>query len=343
MAYVIAFGIALIVTYVIPPAVKRLACRVGAMDNPNARKVHHGAVPRLGGLGIYIGFLASVLYSLPLSTEVVGLLMGSAVIIAVGVWDDICQIPAKVKLLGQILAAVVLVACGVRVDWVLNPFGDYIYLSAFISVPLTILWVVGFTNMVNLIDGLDGLAAGVSSIAAVSVALIAYQMGQWNSVAITVAMAGAAIGFLQYNFNPAKIFMGDTGSMFLGYTLAAVSIMGVMKTAATVALVVPVIALGLPIMDTALAIVRRKLSGVPIFAPDRGHLHHRLLDSGLSQKQVVLLMYAITAFLGMIALLVVHLNVVFGAVVVGVVTAAGLWWARYLGMIAGSECASEKH
>lgn len=343
MAYVIAFGIALIVTYVITPAVKRLACRVGAMDNPNARKVHHGAVPRLGGLGIYIGFLASVLYSLPLSTEVIGLLMGSAVIIAVGVWDDICQIPAKVKLLGQIFAAVVLVACGVRVDWVLNPFGDYIYLSAFISVPLTILWVVGFTNMVNLIDGLDGLAAGVSSIAAVSVALIAYQMGQWNSVAITVAMAGAAIGFLQYNFNPAKIFMGDTGSMFLGYTLAAVSIMGVMKTAATVALVVPVIALGLPIMDTALAIVRRKLSGVPIFAPDRGHLHHRLLDSGLSQKQVVLLMYAITAFLGMIALLVVHLNVVFGAVVVGVVTAAGLWWARYLGMIAGSECASEKH
>ena len=343
MAYVIAFGIALIVTYVITPAVKRLACRVGAMDNPNARKVHHGAVPRLGGLGIYIGFLASVLYSLPLSTEVVGLLMGSAVIIAVGVWDDICQIPAKVKLLGQVLAAVVLVACGVRVDWVLNPFGDYIYLSAFISVPLTILWVVGFTNMVNLIDGLDGLAAGVSSIAAVSVALIAYQMGQWNSVAITVAMAGAAIGFLQYNFNPAKIFMGDTGSMFLGYTLAAVSIMGVMKTAATVALVVPVIALGLPIMDTALAIVRRKLSGVPIFAPDRGHLHHRLLDSGLSQKQVVLLMYAITAFLGMIALLVVHLNVVFGAVVVGVVTAAGLWWARYLGMIAGGKCASEKH
>ena len=132
MAYVIAFGIALIVTYVITPAVKRLACRVGAMDNPNARKVHHGAVPRLGGLGIYIGFLASVLYSLPLSTEVVGLLMGSAVIIAVGVWDDICQIPAKVKLLGQILAAVVLVACGVRVDWVLNPFGDYIpYRSRF--------------------------------------------------------------------------------------------------------------------------------------------------------------------------------------------------------------------
>ena len=172
MAYAIAFGIALIVTYVITPAVKRLACRVGAMDNPNARKVHHGAVPRLGGLGIYIGFLASVLYSLPLSTEVIGLLMGSAVIIAVGIWDDICQIPAKVKLLGQILAAVVLVACGVRVDWILNPLGDYIYLSAFISVPLTILWVVGFTNMVNLIDGLDGLAAGVSSIAAVSVALI---------------------------------------------------------------------------------------------------------------------------------------------------------------------------
>ena len=333
MAYVIAFGIALIVTYVITPAVKCLACRVGAMDNPNARKVHHGAVPRLGGLGIYIGFLASVLYSLPLSTEVIGLLMGSAVIIAVGVWDDICQIPAKVKLLGQIFAAVVLVACGVRVDWVLNPFGDYIYLSAFISVPLTILWVVGFTNMVNLIDGLDGLAAGVSSIAAVSVALIAYQMGQWNSVAITVAMAGAAIGFLQYNFNPAKIFMGDTGSMFLGYTLAAVSIMGVMKTAATVALVVPVIALGLPIMDTAFAIMRRYSNGRPIFQPDKGHLHHRLLAMGMNQKQAVLLMYAITAVLGIAAVLWAEFDGFYAALIIAVIITAVAVGAKKIGIL----------
>ena len=199
-------------TYVITPAVKRLACRVGAMDNPNARKVHHGAVPRLGGLGIYIGFLASVLYSLPLSTEVIGLLMGSAVIIAVGIWDDICQIPAKVKLLGQILAAVVLVACGVRVDWILNPLGDYIYLSAFISVPLTILWVVGFTNMVNLIDGLDGLAAGVSSIAAVSVALIAYQMEQRGDYGRD---GGRGNRFSAVQFQPREDFHGRYGQHVL--------------------------------------------------------------------------------------------------------------------------------
>lgn len=274
------------------------------------------------------------MYSLPLTQDVIGLLVGASVIIAVGVWDDICQIPAKVKLAGQIVAAAILVGFGVQMEWLMNPFGErYIYLSNWISVPLTILWVVGFTNMVNLIDGLDGLAAGVSSIAAVSVALIAYQMGQEASALITVAMAGAALGFLQYNFNPARIFMGDTGSMFLGYVLAAVSIMGVMKTAATVALIVPMIALGLPIMDTALAIVRRYLRGVPIFSPDRGHLHHRLLDKGLSQKQVVLLMYAITAFLGMISLVVVHLNVVLGGLIVAVLVAVGLWWARNLGVV----------
>lgn len=332
MAYFITFLIAVCVTYVLTPFVKKLAIRVGAVDNPNARKVHLQVVPRLGGLGMYVGFLAAVLYSLPLTPDVVGLLLGSAVIVAVGIWDDICQIPAKVKLAGQILAAVVLVLAGVRVDWLMNPLGEYIYLSAVLSVPLTILWVVGFTNMVNLIDGLDGLAAGVSSIAAISVALIAYQMGQWASVAIMLAMAGAAVGFLQYNFNPAKIFMGDTGSMFLGYTVAAVSIMGVMKTAATVALVVPVIALGLPIMDTALAILRRLWAGVPVFAPDRGHLHHRLLDKGLSHKQVVLMMYAITAFLGMLALLVVHLQPVPGICLVAAVVAAGVWWALRLGV-----------
>lgn len=328
------FIIALVVTYVLTPPVKWLAVRVGAMDNPDARKVHSQTVPRLGGLAIYLGFLASSIYGLPWTTEVRGFLAGATVLVIVGIWDDIRQISAKVKLAGQILAAAVLVAFGVHIDWLTNPFGDYIYLSNIISVPLTILWIVGFTNMVNLIDGLDGLAAGVASIAAISVSLIAYQMGQWVSAAITVAMAGAAVGFLQYNFNPAKIFMGDTGSMFLGYTLAAVSVMGVMKTAATVALVVPVIALGLPIMDTAFAIVRRYLSGVPIFAPDRGHLHHRLLDRGLTQRQVVLLMYAITTFLAMLALIVVHLDWLVGISVVVAVGAVGLWWSRKLGIFA---------
>lgn len=264
--------------------------------------------------------------------------MGSAVIM-VGVWDDICQIPAKVKLVGQILAAVMLVACGVRVDWVLNPVRR-LYLGAFISVPLTILWVVGFTNMVNLIDGLDGLAAGVSSIAAVSVALIAYQLGQWNSVAITVAMAGAAIGFLQYNFNPAKIFMGDTGSMFSGMAIAAVSIRRD-ETVATVALVVPVIARWAWIMDTALAIAAQAFGRAGFFALDRG-ICITVCSIAAYRKNRWFYTYAITAFLGMIALLVVHLNVVFGAVVVGVVTAADFGGARH-GMIAGGKCASEKH
>lgn len=333
MAYIVTFLIALVVTYLVTPGVKRFAVHAGAMDNPDARKVHRQMIPRLGGLGIYIGFLVSVFYNIPLTSEVIGLLLGATVIVAVGVWDDICQIPAKVKLAGQVLAAFVLVACGIQVDWLMNPFGDYIYLSNWISVPLTIFWVVGFTNMVNLIDGLDGLAAGVASIAAISVSLIAYQMGQWVCAAITVAMAGAAVGFLQHNFNPARIFMGDTGSMFLGYILAAVSVMGVMKTAATVSLIVPVIALGLPIMDTAMAIVRRYIRGVPIFSPDKDHLHHRLLEHGLSQKQVVLMMYAITAFLAILALLVVRLNWMVGSTMVAITVGIGIWWARKLGVL----------
>ena len=333
LEYFVPFLIALIVAYVLTPGVKKLAIKVGAVDKPNARKVHTHAIPRLGGLAIYIGFMAAVLFCVPVRHELLGLLLGCTAIVALGIWDDICNIPAKVKLVGQIVAACIPIAFGIQIEWLTNPFGTLIVLPELVAVPVTIFWIIGFTNTVNLIDGLDGLAAGVSFIASVSMFLLAYTMNQYLPAMIIVAMAGAALGFLQYNFNPAKIFMGDTGSMLLGYTMAVAAVLGLVKTAATIALVVPLIALGLPILDTLFAIIRRKMSGVPIFQPDKGHLHHRLLALGMSQKQAVLIMYFVSIVLGIVALFVANVNYQTVIATVLVVLAVIIYTAKRLGIL----------
>lgn len=224
-------------------------------------------------------------------------------------------------------------AFGIQIQWLTNPFGTLIVLPEIIAIPVTIFWIIGFTNTVNLIDGLDGLAAGVSFIACISMFLLAYHLNQYLPAMIIVSMAGAALGFLQYNFNPAKIFMGDTGSMLLGYTLSVAAVMGLVKTAATIALVVPVIALGLPILDTAFAIIRRRMSGVPIFQPDKGHLHHRLLALGLTQKQAVLIMYFVSIILGLVALFVANVDYKTGIVTVLVVLAIIIYSAKRIGIL----------
>ena len=333
LEYFVPFLIALIVAYVLTPGVKKLAIKVGAVDKPNARKVHTHAIPRLGGLAIYVGFMAAVLFCVPVRHELLGLLLGCTAIVALGIWDDICNIPAKVKLGGQIVAACIPIAFGIQIEWLTNPFGTLIVLPELVAIPVTIFWIIGFTNTVNLIDGLDGLAAGVSFIASVSMFLLAYTMNQYLPAMIIVAMAGAALGFLQYNFNPAKIFMGDTGSMLLGYTMAVAAVLGLVKTAATIALVVPLIALGLPILDTLFAIIRRKMSGVPIFQPDKGHLHHRLLALGMSQKQAVLIMYFVSIVLGIVALFVANVSYQTGIATVLVVLAVIIYTAKRLGIL----------
>jgi UDP-GlcNAc:undecaprenyl-phosphate/decaprenyl-phosphate GlcNAc-1-phosphate transferase len=301
-AYVLAFIIAVAVAYFATPHIKELAIKAGAMDAPDERKVHKEPIPRMGGLAIYLAAVAAIFISMKMNHQVLGIILGGTVMLAVGVIDDIKQLSAKVKLMGQIIAALVLLAFDVRIEWLTNPFGSMVYLG-YLSIPITILWVVAVTNTVNLIDGLDGLAAGVSSIASITILIVALQQNLWIVAILTAAIAGSAVGFLFHNFNPAKIFMGDTGSLFLGYMLSAVSIMGAVKGAATIALVVPIVALGLPIMDTTFAILRRYLNGVPIFRPDKGHLHHRLLAMGLTQKQVVLSMYVISGLLGISAIL----------------------------------------
>lgn len=333
LQYVVPFIIALVVSYLLTPGVKKVAIKVGAVDRPNARKVHTHVIPRLGGLAIYIGFMAAVLFCVPLHHELIGMLLGCTAIVAIGIWDDICNIPARVKLVGQIAAACIPVAFGIQIEWLTNPFGDILVLPEVIAVPLTIFWIIGFTNTVNLIDGLDGLAAGVAFIASISMFLLAVNLNQFLPALIIVSMAGAALGFLQYNFNPAKIFMGDTGSMLLGYPLAVSAVLGLVKTAATVALVVPIIALGLPILDTTFAIIRRRMSGVPIFQPDKGHLHHRLLALGMTQKQAVLIMYFVSMILGIVALFVANVSYQTGIVTVLVVLAVIIYSAKRIGIL----------
>ena len=342
LAFMIALGVALILT----PAVIAFARRTGALDKPDARKVHARPIPRIGGIGIYAAFMVSILVQLlfvDLTPEymmsLIGLMVGGTIIVAIGIIDDYCDLPAKVKLLGQIIAASVLViAFDVRIDFVTDPLGDFIYLEWF-AIPVTIFWIVGLTNTVNLIDGLDGLAAGVSSIAAITIFLVAMEEGIPFVAMVTAALAGAAVGFLYYNFNPARIFMGDTGSQFLGFMLAGVSVIGAVKSAATIALIVPILALGLPILDTTFAIVRRYRGGVPIFRPDKGHLHHRLLDLGFTQRQAVLLMYVISALLGVAAVALTEVSMQIAVGIVVFVVFAVLFGAKKLGIFRLSDSA----
>ena len=335
LAFVIAAGVALLIT----PGVILLAAKTGAMDAPDARKVHKKPIPRIGGIGIYAAFMVAMLSVLSfvdvtaeVKTEIIGLMVGGSLIVLVGVIDDYKNLPAKVKLVGQIIAAAVLViAFDVRIDFITDPFGDYIY-TEWLAVPLTIFWIVGLTNTVNLIDGLDGLAAGVSTIAAVTIMLVALQQSIMLVAVLTAALAGAAFGFLYYNFNPARIFMGDSGSMFLGFMLAGISVIGAVKSAATIALIVPILALGLTILDTTFASVRRYRGGVPIFKPDKGHLHHRLLDLGFTQRQAVLLMYVISALLGLSAVALTEVSNQLAIIIVCVVVVVVLLGAKKIGI-----------
>jgi UDP-GlcNAc:undecaprenyl-phosphate GlcNAc-1-phosphate transferase len=331
-SYLLAFAIGLILSWVLTPYVKKLAFRLGAVDKPNARKVHHTIMARLGGLAIYLGFMAGAITCMQLTKDVVGILVGGTIITLVGIADDIFQLTAKAKLLGQIVAALVLVGFGVRIEWLNNPFGGYFYLD-YLSIPFTVFWVVSFTNVVNLMDGLDGLAAGVSAIASVTIILVALQQGLYPVAVITAALAGATLGFVRYNFNPATIFMGDTGSLFLGYMLAAISIYGAVKSAATIALIVPAIALGLPIMDTAFAIARRYLNGKPIFQPDKGHIHHRLLAMGFSQRQAVIFMYLISAGLCLSAVLLTEMEGIYAVILLIVILVAIFIGAKKIGIL----------
>ncbi len=325
--------IAMAISWLLVPLIGKLAFKVGAIDKPNQRKVHQKIMPRMGGLAIYLAFFAVVLVVMPLTKELVGLFLGSTILIAIGIWDDRKDIPPKVKLLGQIAAAVVAVLFGVRVEFMSSLFSDNAFHLAAFSIPVTIIWIVGITNAVNLIDGLDGLAAGTSIIAAVTMAIVGSTHAQQTMMMLAVILAGATLGFLQHNFHPAKIFMGDTGSMFLGYILSVLAIMGVAKSVTFISLITPILVLGIPIFDTTFAILRRTLNKKPIFKPDKEHLHHCLLNMGLSHRGTVLVIYGINIFLATSGLLMLYATTSQAMLLLVIVSTIVLVGARKLGII----------
>ena len=303
----LAFAVSLLVAYVMTPPVKRFAEKVGAIDVPkDNRRVHDHPIPRMGGLAIFIGFVLSLIFFVPMSTKVLGLLVGSVIIAVMGGVDDIVSLNPWVKLAGQIVAALVAIRCGLVFDVISNPniFAEETYIEiGWLSVPLTMLWIVGCTNAVNLIDGLDGLAVGVSAISSLTMLIVSLFVSEPVVSIILAALTGACLGFMPYNLNPAKIFMGDVGSQLLGFVLSTASIMGLFKLHAIITFFVPLLALALPLADTIFAFFRRILHGQSPFKADKGHFHHRLLAMGLNQKQVVAVLYGISAVLGMLAVL----------------------------------------
>ena len=339
-----AFAVAAVLSYFFTPPVKNFAHKVGAIDVPkDARRMHKKPIPRLGGLAIYGGFLCSILIFGQLDETMLCVLLGAAIIVALGIFDDVLALGAKLKFVVQIVAAAIPVCIGdlqIGLFTNLNPLSDtpFVHLGI-LAVPATIIWIVGITNAVNLIDGLDGLAVGVSSIAAITMLAVALLTGNMPIAITMAALAGACIGFMPYNLNPAKIFMGDTGSTFLGYMLATVSIMGLFKFYAVISFAVPFLILGLPIFDTANAIIRRVAAGRSPMSPDRGHVHHKLIDMGFNQKQAVAILYAISATLGLTAVVltssgevkaIVLLLAVLAAILVGAGIVYGAeHWSKY--------------
>lgn len=309
--YIIPFITATIISLFMTPIAKKVAKKIGAIDVPkDERRVHKKPIPLLGGLAIYVATIVSVLFYLPLDKTLISIIVGGTIIVVCGIIDDAKDLSPKLKLFFQILASIVLIIGDVKIDFITNPFSKgntLLYLKGF-SIPITILWVVGITNALNLIDGLDGLTAGVAGIASLSLLFVANKFSYASIMIISAIVSGSCLGFLPYNFNPASIFMGDTGALFLGFMLAAISIEGVMKSVATIAVVVPIIILGLPIFDTTFAIFRRLLNGRSIMEADKGHLHHKLLQRGFSQKQTVLILYLISAIFGLIAVFVTKAN-----------------------------------
>lgn len=339
------FGLALVASLLFTPLARRLALRTGIVAQVVSRSVHTEPKPFLGGLAMYLAFAMAVLVSGAAGDiQIQGMLICGGLIMLLGVVDDKVALKPKVKFLGQILIATLLVTFfEVRIQGIFSPLGErYVFFGEWWPIPLTIIWIVSFVNVMNFIDGLDGLAAGISTIGALTLLLVSLQQGLSTAVLLSAALAGAAIGFLRYNFNPAKIFMGDAGSMFLGLTLAALSVHGVLKSALAVSVVVPILAIAVPIFDTAFAIYRRVATGRSIGEADKDHLHHRLLRLGLSHRNTVLVMWAVSAWLGLSAVAVTEVPLAQALIIMGLVLVGIFIGARKMGLLDVSQ-AKEKN
>lgn len=311
--FLIAFGI----SFAITPINIYLAKKFGFMDVPrDNRRMHNKPVATIGGLGIYLSFLSTCILFVGFNTKVIAILLGSFVLVVTGMVDDKIDLKPKVKLLLQLIAAMIVVFAGIKITHITNPFKPMEVINLGIVGPiLTIIWIVGVSNALNFIDGMDGLCAGLSTISA----LTFYFSSDHASLVATLALAiaGSTLGFLPYNFNPAKIFMGDTGALSIGFILACLSVEGVMKSVTTMTIIIPVLILALPVFDTLFAIFRRAINGKKIMMADKGHLHHRLVQSGYSVKQAVLIMYGLSITCSLMGLLISKVPPAFGMVLSG--------------------------
>lgn len=328
------------VSFLATPWVRRLAFRLGAVDWPDARKIHREPMPRLGGLAVYAAFVLAVLIAVPLSREVLGLLLGLTLVALVGVADDVRGLSPRLKLAGQVASSMVLLPFGVEIYFLTNPLNGQIIELGWLGIPLTVFWVVAVTNAVNLIDGLDGLAGGVSGIAALTMAAVGFVQWKFFGAAdqrevilLALLLAASVLGFLRHNFHPARIFLGDTGSMLLGYALAAMAVIGLTKSVTAVSVVLPLLILGIPLLDTFMAILRRYFNHRPIFAPDKEHLHHQLLAMGLSHRQAVLAIYGVSALLGVSAVFLTFLATSQALILLVVLTVGIISAANKLGLV----------
>lgn len=323
----LALLVSAVVSFGITPLVKRMAYKVGAIDVPkDSRRMHSEPIPRLGGLAIAVAFLLTVLLFANIDEQMRGILLGAVIILVLGVMDDCLALKAWFKFIVQIFAAYVVVSHGCTIRYLSNPILTssvrYLDLGKW-SVPVTMIWIVAITNAVNFIDGLDGLAVGVSAISAATLLVIALLVAESNIAIVIAALLGACLGFLPYNFNPAKIFMGDTGSTFLGFVLASLSIQGMFKLYAIISFAVPFLILGVPIFDICFAVIRRLAKGQSPMKADRGHIHHRLIDMGFSQKQAVAITYMLTAILGLAAVVLTSSGEGRALVLIGAVIVVG--------------------
>lgn len=358
--FLVAGLIGLAVAYLLTPIVIWLATQLGVLAKPGGRHIHRAPVPRLGGLAVYLAFVAAVLVGLPVTRPIhvvhgaqqiiitipyvaaierpiIGLLLGTTLITLVGVIDDARGISPIVKLLGQIASAAILLPFGVGMDVLTNPLGGMFFVLGPLGAALTVGWLVLLCNVMNLIDGVDGLAAGIAAIAGSTLFVASYQRGDVGTAILAVALIGGTLGFLPYNFNPARIFLGDTGSMLLGYILGGLSVLGTYKSYAALSLLVPLAALGVPVADTTFAIVRRWRAHRPIFQADTEHLHHRLLRRGLSQRETALFLYLVTAILGAGALVLSGIHRFPLIAILGLLLAALAVGARRIGLLAPEE------
>jgi UDP-GlcNAc:undecaprenyl-phosphate GlcNAc-1-phosphate transferase len=335
---VISFSLAFVLT----PLYIKIANRLKIFDMPDKRKLHRAPTPTLGGIVIYFSFSITILITsfllrqdsnLELLLYLPGILIGSLVLVIFGILHDTREMAPPIKLFGQIMVALIIFFSGIRIESVTNPFGGQIELFYPLSLLVTVIWIVALINAINLIDGLDGLAAGITAIASLVLFFISLAKDDISSMFLCLVLFGSCLGFLRYNFYPAKIFMGDTGSMFLGLILGIISIQGINKMAITVALMIPITVLAIPIYDTALSIFRRFISKKDIFKPDREHIHYRLLNMGITHRHVVLLLYFICIYFGILAFLFILIPIEFAFILLVLLTMGVFMGIKAIGFI----------